>query len=186
MKKSFFMFMLMCFNITCNAGKIVVLNDQISCLKEQDTINVSMDYSEAIFNPKVVKRDENGKELPTPIVKGQDFMDYLKMYRRSINWERESLEYFCEWFNEELISLTACVEKNDVEYEFVVKIQEVYKNGNIKALVLLKNKKTDKSIEMFEFKSSDGDANDKIALRDPMKDTGKNVGRTIKKLLNIR
>jgi hypothetical protein len=39
---------------------------------------------------------------------------------------------------------------------------------------------------MFDFKSSDGDAKDKIALRDPMKDTGKTVGKTIKKLLNLQ
>lgn len=186
MKKLHFMFMLMCLSITCNAGKITVINDQISCLKGQDTIDVSMDYSNAIFIPKKVKQKDNGKEVSSPITKGQDFRDYMKMYRRSINWERESLEYFCEWFNDEIISLTACAGKKDAEYEIVVKIQEIYKNGTIKALILLKNKKTNKSIEMFYFVSSDGDANDKIALRDPMKDAGKNVGKTIKKLLKLQ
>ena len=73
-----------------------------------------------------------------------------------------------------------------MEYEILVKIKEVYKDGNIKALIILKNRKTNKQIEMFDFKSSDGDAKDKIALRDPMKDTGKTVGKTIKKLLNLQ
>ncbi len=96
------------------------------------------------------------------------------------------MEYFCEWFNDELTSLTACVENNNAKYEIVVKIKEVYKDGNIKTMILLKERKTNKQIEMFDFKSSDGDAKDEIALRDPMKDTGKTVGKTIKKLLNLQ
>lgn len=186
MKKTIFVFVLMCLYTTCNAGKIVVINDSISVLRNQDTLKVSMDYSEAIYNPKKVKKDETGKELSSPIIKGDDFKTYLRICRRTANWEKESLEYFCEWFNDELTSLTVCVDKNDVEYEILVKIKEVYKDGNIKALIILKNRKTNKQIEMFDFKSSDGDAKDKIALRDPMKDTGKTVGKTIKKLLNLQ
>ena len=186
MKKLFYLSLFLFISITSKAGKISVINDSISYLRNQNAISVSMDYSEAIFNPKKVKKDENGQELSSPIVKGDNFNTYLKICRRVTNWERESLEYFCEWFNDELTSLTACVENNNAKYEIVVKIKEVYKDGNIKAMILLKERKTNKLIEMFDFKSSDGDAKDEIALRDPMKDTGKTVGKTIKKLLNLQ
>lgn len=185
MKKLFYLSLFLFISITSKAGKISVINDSISCLRNQNAISVSMDYSEAIFNPKKVKKDENGKELSSPIIKGGDFNAYLNICRRETQWERESLKYFCEWFNDELTSLTAYVDKNDVEYEIIIKIKEVYKDGNIKALIILKNKKTNKLIEMFDFKSSDGDAKDEIALRDPMKDTGETVGKMIKKLLKL-
>ena len=62
MKKAIFIFVLMCLYTTCNAGKIVVINDSISVLRNQDTLKVSMDYSDAIYNPKKVKKDETGKK----------------------------------------------------------------------------------------------------------------------------
>jgi hypothetical protein len=59
---------------------------------------------------------------------------------------------------------------------------EISGGGGIKALAYIFNKETNEKVATIEFKT-DGDDNDEITLRDPMKEAGKDLGSLFKKFL---
>ncbi|MBR2253939.1 MAG: hypothetical protein IKO28_03400 [Prevotella sp.] len=171
-------------SIACSAGEVEKVSGDVKCLKDADTISVIMNYSEAIYAPKYKKvKNAEGKETKQIVSQKGLFNDFLREHKRTRTWEIESLDYFCEWFGDEVPYPVVFPQYPKAKYEFVIKIDAVYKDGNISGLVLLVNKDSNKTEAMFSFESGDADADDKIALRDPLKDIGERMGKCIKKLL---
>ena len=149
----------------------------------EEIIKTSLDYADAIYLPRKVKYDENGKKLKEPIIMGNSFQIFLAKCKRDTNWEDRSLAYFCESFNEYSTGIVTC--SGDCEktnYEFVIKVLEVYKNGKIKVNILLKDAKTGETLCVLECVSSDCDDDDEITLRDQMKSIGSLMGTAMKNI----
>jgi len=155
------------FVIHSSAGRLELTGGSIDCIKGQEYISVSLDYSNTMYNGKT----------PVP------FSEYLKSQRRLPNWEYKSLEYFCEWFNDETEKTTVCIKCENVEYEIVVVVNEFNTNGRINATILIKKLSTDETMATFSLKGGDGDAKDMVPLRDPMKDAGECIGKFFNKNL---
>ena len=85
--------------------------------------------------------------------KDRPFQVFLDKAARIDDWEQESLKYFCLKFNE-----------------------ETYK-AHLSAVV---NSETKEKIATIGFKA-EGDDNDAITLRDPMKEAGESIGKIIYK-----
>jgi hypothetical protein len=64
----------------------------------------------------------------------------------------------------------------------VITPREINGGGGIKAHAFIFNKETNEKVATIEFKT-DGDDNDEITLRDPMKEAGEDLGSLFKKFL---
>lgn len=151
-----------------------------------EIIKTSLDYTEAIFMPKKVKYDKEGNKLAKPQITGNSFKTFLARFKRDKDWEEKSLMYFCENFNERAEGIAACTDCEKSNYEYIIKVLEVYKNGKIKAHIILKDIKADMEIGYFETVSKDGDDDDEIALRDALKDIGESFGETMNKIIKYK
>ena len=102
------------------------------------------------------------------------------------NWEEESLKYFFKKFNEETFkshfSAVPVTSRNKGKYEMVITPLKINGGGDIKAHAYIFNKETNEKVATIEFKT-DGDDNDEITLRDPMKEAGEDLGSLFMKLL---
>ena len=100
------------------------------------------------------------------------------------DWEQESLKYFCLKFNEETYKahLSAVLEnsKNSGTYELVIVPLTINGGGSIKGEAYVVNSETKEKIATIGFKA-EGDDNDAITLRDPMKEAGESIGKIIYK-----
>lgn len=149
----------------------------------EEIIKTSLDYAEAKYLPRKVKYDENGNKLKEPKITGNSFHVFLAKSKRDKNWEDASLAYFCESFNKQTNGIVVCSGDCDkTNYEFVIKILEVYRNGNIKVNVLLKDAKTGGTLCVFECLSSDCDDDDEITLRDQLRTIGAYMGSVMNRI----
>ena len=149
----------------------------------EEIIKTSLNYTDAKYLPRKVKYDENGNKLKEPQITGNSFHVFLAKSKRDKNWEERSLAYFCERFNYYTNGIIACSEDCEkTNYEFVIKILEVYRNGNIKVNVLLKDAKTGDTLCVFECLSSDCDDDDEITLRDQLSTIGSFMGSVMNRI----
>ena len=103
------------------------------------------------------------------------------------NWEEESLKYFFKKFNEETFkshfSAVPVTSRNKGKYEMVITPLKINGGGDIKAHAYIFNKETNEKVATIEFKT-DGDDNDEITLRDPMKEAGEDLVLYLRNYLN--
>ena len=151
------------FCLAGKAGKLLLVEGNADCLKNVDKLMVELDCSTATY------------------LKTRNFSDYLKLARRVHNWEERSLDYFFEWFNDEAKQLVAVPVNNTDQYKLVIVVKDVQKSGRITADIKLIDTKTNKTEAVFSLEGTDGDKNDNITLRDPMKDAGETIGKYLKK-----
>ena len=165
-------------NLTYSTPTIEAIEGKLPYMFDEK-IKTSLDCSKAIYMPKKIKYDPYGNKLSAPKITGSSFHIFLEKYKRDKDWAEKSLSYFCEHFNEKSSNIITCVDCDTTNYELVIRVLEVYKNGYIKAHVILKDTKTDKELCYFEVNSKDGDTDDEITLRDQMKDIGNTIGSII-------
>lgn len=147
------------------AADLKLVSGCVECLRNEKYLTAEIDCSETVWG------------------KGKTFDAYLAKARRDRGWEEKSMEYFYEWFNDEVTTITASKETKDVNYKVVVKVKNVDNGGKITADVLLVNVSTGETVATFYFKGSDGDAKDHITMRDPMKEVGECFGKAVHKYL---
>jgi len=140
-----------------NASGAKLVEGSLDCIKGEKFIAVSLDCSKLVYK------------------KNRPFQDFLDKAPRMDNWEEESLKYFFEKFNEETFkyhfSSVPVTSKNKGKFEMVI-TPHAY----------IFNKETNEKVATIEFKT-DGDDNDEITLRDPMKEAGEDLGSLFKKFL---
>lgn len=159
---SVFVFMLaLC--LTGNAGNLMLVKGGVDCLKNADKLMIELDCSKATY------------------LGDNSFSDFLNLARRAMDWEERSLDYFFEWFNDETKKITAVPMNNNNQFKLLIVVKDVQKSGRITADIKLIDTKTDKTEAIFFLKGSDGDNDDEITLRDPMKDAGETMGKYLKK-----
>jgi hypothetical protein len=139
-----------------------VLEGSLSCIKGEKYITVKLDCSNLVYK------------------KDRPFQDFLDKAQRIDDWEHESLKYFCRKFNEQTFKahLSAVLEtsKNSGTFEIVIAPFNINGSGSIKGEVYVFNKETREKVATISFKG-EGDDNDEITLRDPMKEAGEELGK---------
>ena len=159
---SVFVFML-AFCLTGNAGNLMLVKGGVDCLKNADKVMIELDCSKATY------------------LGDNSFSDFLNLARRAKDWEERSLDYFFEWFNDETKKITAVPVNNSDQFKLVIVVKDVQKSGRITAEIKLIDTKANTTEALFFLKGSDGDNNDIITLRDPMKDAGETIGKYLRK-----
>ena len=166
MKKLILFIAFMVSVVNANGAKLV--EGSLDCFKGEKNIAVSLDCSKLVYK------------------KNRPFQDFLDKAPRMENWEEESLKYFFKKFNEETFkyhfSSVPVTSKNKGKFEMVITPLEINGGGGIKAHAYIFNKETNEKVATIEFKT-DGDDNDEITLRDPMKEAGEDLGSLFKKFL---
>lgn len=151
--------------ICANAQKI---SGSLDCLKGEKFLAVSLDCSKMTYK------------------KTRPFEEFLQKAPRMENWEHESLKYFIELFNEKTckqgFATVFNTSKNKGKYELVIVPSDINGGGGITAVANLVNTETGSIEATIEF-STDGDDDDKITLRDPMKEAGEQIGKLISKAI---
>ena len=145
-----------------------VIEGSLNCMKGEKYITVKLDCSKLVYK------------------KGLPFQDFLDKAARIDDWEQESLKYFCLKFNEETYKahLSAVLEtsKNSGTYELVIVPFTINGGGSIKGEAYIFNRETKEKLAIIGFKA-EGDDNDAITLRDPMKEAGESIGKLIYKYI---
>ena len=154
-------------SVEIHAGHLELKEGSLDSIKGQTYVSVEVDYAKAVYKEKG----------------GLKFDDFLRKHRRMPNWEQKCLDYFCEWFNDETMKTTACVGCKDAKYAIVVVVKEISSGGKITGNIVIKQIATGKQMALLTFKGSDGDVEDMIPLRDPMKDAGESLGKFLNKNL---
>lgn len=118
--------------------------------------------------------------------KTRSFEEFLKKAPRVENWEKESLKYFIEKFNEktykkDFVSVFSS-SKNKGKYELQIVPKDINGGGGITAVANLVNLESGEVEATIDF-STDGDDDDKITLRDPMKEAGEQIGKLFLKFI---
>lgn len=158
MKKLIMSIVLLATTICANAQKI---SGSLDCLKGEKFLAVSLDCSKMTYK------------------KTRPFEEFLQKAPRMENWEHESLKYFIELFNEKTckqgFATVFNTSKNKGKYELIIVPSDINGGGGITAVANLVNTETGSIEATIEF-STDGDDDDKITLRDPMKEAGEQIG----------
>lgn len=166
MRKLFLLLVLLTWGLTSKAGTLELVEGNVDCLQNIENLMIALDCSKATYLEK------------------RDFKDFLKIARRIKNWEEESIDYFCECFNDKTKRVIAVHENNKDQYKLVVIVKNVERSGRITADIKIIDTKTGTTKAVFFLKGSDGDDDDEITLRDPMKDAGKTIGKYLRKTIN--
>lgn len=167
LRKLFTSAIIVTYSLSALAGRLTLTDGSINDVKGSEYISVVLDCSQTVYKGK----------------KADSFSGFMKLHRRLPKWEAKSIEYFCEWFNDETAKITACPDSTNSQYEIVVVVNEIYDNGRINADIIIRTRETKKKIASFSLKGGDGDAEDMILLRDPMKDAGECLGKYFNKNL---
>ncbi|MDO4171190.1 MAG: hypothetical protein Q4D28_00585 [Prevotellaceae bacterium] len=163
MKRNVIIALLCLVGMVCRAADLRLVSGGIDCLKGEKFVAAEIDCSKATWRERFT------------------FDAYLETARRVEGWEVKSMEYFNEWFNDEVANLTAVTDKEKVNYTFVVMVRNVNRYGNITSDILLVDNRSGETVATFYFQSSDGDEKDHITFRDPMKQAGECMGKAIRK-----
>ncbi len=157
---------LLCFCCMASmAADLKLVSGSVECLRNEKYLTGVIDCSETTW------------------AKGKSFDAYLAKAKRLREWKEKSMEYFYEWFNDEVTTITASNDTKDVNYKIVVKVKSIDNGGKIIADILLVNVSTNDTEAILYFKGSDGDSKDYITLRDPMKEAGECFGKAVSKFL---
>lgn len=166
MKKLLFL-ILLTFSLLCNAGKLTLVEGNTDCLKNAEILMVVLDCSKATY------------------MGDKDLNDFLKKARRRKDWVEKSVDYFCEWFNDKTKRIMAVPLNKEDQFKLDIVVKDVQRSGKITAEIKLIDTKSGKTEAVFDFYSSDGDNNDEITLRDPMKDAGDTIGKYLRKTVEL-
>lgn len=143
-----------------------VTEGSLSCMIGEEYITIKLDCSSLVYK----------KDRPL-----QEFLDKAP---RVENWEQESLKYFCKPFNEQTFKghLSAVLEtsKNRGTYDLVIFPLTISGRGSIKGEAYVVNRETNVIMATISFEA-EGDDDDEITLRDPMKEAGLDIGKLIYK-----
>ena len=164
MKKLLFL-ILLAFGMSCNAGNLELVKGNTDCLKNAEVLMIALDCFKATYMGE------------------KDLDVFLKKARRRKDWVEKSVDYFCEWFNDKTKRLVAEPLNKDGQFKSDIIVKDVQRSGRITAEIRLIDTNTGNSEAVFLFKSSDGDNNDEITLRDPMKDAGETMGKYLRKVV---
>lgn len=145
-----------------------LIEGSFECLKGEKYLTIKLDCSKTVYK------------------KGRPFEEFLRKAPRMDGWEEESIKYFCSRFNERTykIQLTAILttSKNTSKYELVIVPFKINGGGSIEGKAYLIDSATQEKLATIEI-DVEGDGNDEIALRDPMKDCGTEIGKMVYKAL---
>lgn len=164
MKKLFILMALMA-SLCSRAADLRLAGGSLDWLKDMKLLTAEFDCSKAKWN------------------NNRDWEEYVARARRVDDWELKSMEYFYEWFNDEITTITARTANDKVRHKAVVQITNVDNGGRITANILLVDIPSGEIMATFLFRSSDGDSDDHITMRDPMKQLGECLGKAFKKYL---
>lgn len=155
------MIMVFAFNLSAICGTEVI-EGSLSCLKGEKYITIKMDCSKIIYK------------------KDRPFQDFLDKAPRMEDWEIESIKYFCREFNQKTfkVHLSAVLEtsKNSGTYELLIIPLIINGGGSIKGKAYVINRETNEKVVTLIIKG-EGDDDDEITLRDPLKEIGEDIGK---------
>lgn len=139
-----------------------VVEGSLSCMKGERYITIKLDCSILVYK------------------KDRPFQEFLDKAPRNDDWEQESIKYFCQKFNQKTYKayLKAVPEdyENSGTYELVIVPITINNGGSIIGEAYLINRETKKKRATISFKA-EGDDNDEITLRDPLKEAGESIGK---------
>lgn len=154
-----------------NSMAVELISGSLDSLKNEYKIAISLDCSKCVFRT-------NDRNIP--------FEYFLAKAPRIENWETKSMEYFVDNFNEKTFNegLMGIIKETtlNIRYELIIIPEQIFPNGNIKGIALIKNIVNDETIAELHF-SAEGDDDDKVTLRDPMKELGNDIGNLFRKVL---
>lgn len=166
-----FILCLLTFLFSINLNAVEIISGSLNVLRNEIKIAISLDCSKCVYKA-------NNKDLP--------FDYFLAKAPRDENWEMKSLEYFVDYFNEKTYNegLLGFMQKMpcDAKYEMIIVPKYVYPNGDIKAYAVIKDVINGSDIAILSF-FAEGDDDDKITLRDPLKEAGADIGNLFRKIL---
>ena len=158
---AFFAFFVFISPLCTYAAKVT--SGSLNCLKGENYLAVSLDCSKAKYK------------------KTRPLEEFLWKAPRIENWEQESLKCFIEVFNENTYQPKAFNRsENKGRFELIIIPLNINGSGGINAIANLVNIKTGNIEATIDF-SAEGDDDDTIALRDPMKEAGEQIGKLISK-----
>ena len=145
-----------------------LIEGSLECLKGEKYLTIKLDCSKIVYK------------------KNRPFEDFLRKAARMDGWEDESIKYFCSKFNERTykVQVTAILttSKNTSKYELVIVPFKINGGGSIEGEACLIESATQKKLATIEI-DAEGDDNDEIALRDPLKECGTDIGKMVYKAL---
>lgn len=113
--------------------------------------------------------------------KTHPFKEFLHKENRVKNWQSESLAYFISNFNKKLAALgMEAFEgsgKDDTKYSIKIVPKNVTSGGKLSGIVGVCDNVTNECIVSFSFDTNDGDDDDEITFRDPMRELGEDIGK---------
>lgn len=157
--------------LSFSLNAVELVSGSLESIKNEYKIAISLDCSKCVYRT-------NNKNLP--------FEFFLAKAPRAENWELKSLEYFVDNFNKKNFEegLMGVIKGDSVKnrYELIIIPAQIFSNGDIKGLALLRDIVEGETIAELIF-SAEGDDDDNIVLRDPMKDAGEDIGNLFRKVL---
>lgn len=113
--------------------------------------------------------------------KTRPFNEFLYKEKRVKDWQAESLAYFVSNFNERMAALGVetydGTEKNEFNYIIRIVPLNVSSGGKLSGYAGLYDSNTNEMIVSFSFDTNDGDDDDEITFRDPLRELGEDFGK---------
>lgn len=164
MKKFLLLLCMICVAVCADAAKLT--SGSLDCLKGEVYMAVRLDCSKAKYKNT------------------RSFQEFLNKARRNIDWESASMSYFYEHFNAKSykfgITAVPPTSTHKGKYELVLVPLNIKGNGGIEGVANLVNTETGQIMAEMDF-STDGDNDDRITFRDPMKEAGDQFAKLFNK-----
>ena len=162
MKKIVLMFVFLVVSSLFCMAQVDVKTGSLSVLDGEKLIGVSLDLTTTVY-----KKDEPLKA-------------FLIIDNRAKDWEKLSLDCFLSSFNKiaARVGLEAASDSTVGKYKLVIAPTNVRRNGSLKGVAYLKEVGSDaQSKVIMEFSTNDGDDDDEITFRDPLRELGENMAK---------
>lgn len=148
----------------------------------EDTTEVDLNYDLFVGENKI------GVVLNTDDLKYKKkypFEKFLYKAERVSKWKEESLKCFITKFNEQVCTSgldaydATC--RMDSKYVISIVLQNVDSDGKVKGILIVTNTTANDIVASMPFKSHDGDDDDEVTFRDPMREIGESFGKKFQK-----
>ena len=152
-------FVLVC-SLTCFASA-KIKEGTLACLSGEKTISVCLDLTDTKYKKK------------------RPLDEFLLKKRRVKDWKKQSLDYFVTTFNQRSVTygFKVVADSQEDKYILVIAPKNVKGDGSLEGEAYLIEKGSSEKKVVFEFSSDDGDDDDEITFRDPLKELGETFAK---------
>lgn len=157
-------YLLLTFALVCSLACFAsakVKEGSLACLSGEKTISVCLDLTDTKYKKK------------------RPLDEFLLKERRVDDWEKQSLDYFVTTFNQRSVryGFKVAADSQEEKYILVLASKNVNGNGSLEGEAYLKEKGSSETKAVIEFSSDDGDDDDEITFRDPLKELGETFAK---------